>query len=195
MSSPAIIGIAGQLRAGKDTIAKRLVARWGYTRIGLADALKAEVRVRFRHFLLAYAAAVEGVGAADVEGEEATLNWLLETKDSVIRALLQEYGTEVRRAEDPDYWIKAWERRALPALTAETNPRLVVPDVRFRNEADFMASYPRGGVVVQVTRPGFVGDTHASERDLDGWNRWDHRFANDGNVAGLEAQVDRWIES
>lgn len=86
--------------------------------------------------------------------------------------LLQWWGTEYRRAQDPDYWVRQW--------AAEVNPKadiVFTTDMRFFNEAKAVKDL--GGYTIQVTRLNIDGtpfvDTsrdpnHPSETQLDRYN-------------------------
>jgi len=184
-----VIGVGGHYRAGKDVIAGRLIRAHGFTRIAFADCLKREVERIFGKTLRAYASTVYGRGGAEMAHK---LLW--EIKDDVVRAMLQEHGTELRRAEDPEYWIKAWKREVLTA-----GKRLIVAaDVRFENELDAVRSL--GGWTILVRRPGFEGDSHVSEALAEQPPKWDFVLENDGSIEDLEAKTDdlmaslgRWV--
>jgi hypothetical protein len=86
--------------------------------------------------------------------------------------LLQWWGTEYRRNEDPEYWTK----KLFASIPANLSVAMVT-DVRFPNEADGIKQ--RGGFVVNVQRlhedstSFFSGDRpvdHPSEVALDGYN-------------------------
>lgn len=171
-----VIGVAGYARAGKDEVGKAL-ARRGYAVTRFADELKKEVVARFPRTLRA-AAIAEGYPDADLDA------LVREIKPPITRAILQEYGTEVRRADDPDYWVKKW--RAL--VLALGSPACAV-DVRFPNEADAVRSV--GGWVVRVVRPG-VGplNDHPSERqDFP----VDALIDNCGTLEDLDSAVGRLV--
>jgi hypothetical protein len=189
MSRFPLVGIAGLARAGKDAAAARLVGRWGFVRIGFADALKAEVRTKFRRTILAHwAATLPPHMPSDTAAEDRLIDALLQTKPPVIRALLQEHGTEVRRADDPDYWVQAWLR----LYNENTRRRVVVPDVRFANEA---AMIRRWGATWKVMRPGCAGaGAHDSEIGAARWpdSAFDLVLDNKGTLDDLHAAVDTW---
>lgn len=63
-----------------------------------------------------------------------------------VRALLQWWGTEFRRAQDPDYWVKKGIER-IHEYEAHAD-LVVVTDVRFANEAQAIKEI--GGMVVEV---------------------------------------------
>jgi len=93
------------------------------------------------------------------------------------RKLLQYWGTEYRRKQDDQYWLKAWQKRAesLP----DTIDIVCVPDCRFPNEYDFLLN--NGALVFRVERPalGAANDLHPSETALDGVDYWDAYFVNE----------------
>lgn len=169
---PAIIGITGHMGAGKDTLASYFIREHGFVRVGFADALKDEVRTRLPRTL----ALIGGTDSAD---------YVLDHKPPLIRALLQEYGTQVRRRDDPNYWINRWVDR-LP--TGDVT--IVTPDVRFENEAQRIVNL--GGMVVRVERPGYHGNGHESEQLV--W-AYSHVFQNTGTVEELEKQAAVWYTS
>jgi hypothetical protein len=176
-----VIGVSGAYRSGKDTVADYLRREYGFERIAMADPLKTEVKRIWRRTLEAYAAERNGglpVGADEID------RIIYTDRTPVTRALLQEHGTELRRAEDTDYWVKAWAR------AVEGRPRVVTPDVRFPNET--AAVRAAKGYLVRVERLGFDGDSHDSERALDQWVDWDVIFFNDGTIEDLYQRVEQW---
>jgi hypothetical protein len=90
--------------------------------------------------------------------------------------LLQYVGTDVVRAKDADLWV-----RTLYWTAEEQAPEFViVPDVRFPNEAEFIKGM--GGYLIKVSRlnadgsPFVAADrdpNHTSETALDGFQGWD----------------------
>ena len=190
-----VVGIAGAYGSGKDEAASVLTAEFGFERVNFADALKAEVAATLPLTLAAYADEYN----ADVRGIKDS-EWLLERrrplsvtdllqehKPPVIRALLQEWGTELRRREDAEYWVRRWSARvaAIGGLT-----HIVSTDVRFPNEATAIKAM--GGRLVKILRPGFAGDSHASERGLDHWTEWDAEWRNDRSLPLFHEEVRAW---
>jgi hypothetical protein len=99
--------------------------------------------------------------------------------------LLQWWGTDYRRAQDPDYWVS----KLFVNIPANLDIALIT-DVRFSNEAD--AIKKRGGYNVNIQRlredgqPFYASDRpadHPSELALDNYN-WDFKLTNH---AGHEA--------
>ena len=97
------------------------------------------------------------------------------------RQLLQAWGTEYRRRQDPDYWVKRLEKK-LRGLE-----RVVIDDVRFPNEVEMIQRL--GGKVIRIDRPGTVESTHASENVLNDFTGWDGVILNAGTLEELEEKV------
>ena len=65
--------------------------------------------------------------------------------------------------------------------------KVVVPDVRFENEVQVILAME--GHVVRVVRPGYTGDTHASERGVGG----EHEILYNGDgVQEFQDGVEMW---
>lgn len=144
-----IIGLVGFKRVGKSTAAEYLERTYQFQRFNFKDALVKELRENFTTLLPI---------VADQYG--LTIDELFERKPPVIRALMQNYGTEVRRREDEDYWVKQWSSK----ITHSSMSHFVADDVRFANEAE--AILDNGGVLVRLTRPDITGGgDHASETE------------------------------
>ena len=77
----------------------------------------------------------------------------------VFRPLLQVWGTDFRRAQDPDYWVRALEARIDRSFAEDRTRTLVVDDARFPNEFELLRS--RGFKFVRL-------ESGASTRPLTG---------------------------
>jgi len=159
MTLPRIIGITGYARHGKDSVAEVLVRELGYSRVALADKMK--------ELMLILNPMVEydqwtGRIAEVVEAE----GWEGAKQNPEVRRLLQVFGTEVgRQGLGEDVWIEALAKSTKGFYGNER--RIVIPDIRFSNEAAFIRRMH--GEVWGVDRPDFdngVGTAHASERDI-----------------------------
>ncbi len=103
-----------------------------------------------------------------------------------VRRILQWWGTEYRRAQDPDYWTKAWEKKLLEYDLASTH--VLVDDVRFINELNIIKKH--GGTFIKIERPGFDGaNNHSSENSLDGYDDWNLVIRNDGSLEEFQQQT------
>ena len=104
-----------------------------------------------------------------------------------VRRILQWWGTEYRRAQDPDYWTKAWSRKIEQFDLQKTH--VLIDDVRFINELKTIKSH--GGLIVKIERPGFDGaNNHASETSLDDYTDWSCVVVNDGTLEQFEQKIE-----
>ncbi len=120
------IGLSGYMRSGKDTIADYLIEQYEYTRFGFAQALKEEV--------------ARGVGCTPADLNDEPLR-------SQVRPVLQIWGTEFRRAQDPDYWVAQADQKISRHRSRIDRP-IVFNDVRFQNEIDLLRA--RGFLIIKV---------------------------------------------
>src|SRR5258706_8253479 len=145
-----LIGFGGFSRSGKDTAADYLVAKKGYRKHGFSVALKEEVARCFRKTLTVEAERVYGDQLRDGRAtlDEVIHRLLWTERTPLTRALLQEYGSEVRRGDDPNYWTVKWIQYYL-----KNGPQpFVVQDVRFPNEIEAIRVW--GGLLCWIDRPG-----------------------------------------
>lgn len=144
---------------GKTTAADRLVEVYGFQKINMKDALMREMRDRLPRTLNEI---VEIMNTLKWDGMDIwTVDKLFKIKPPLFRALMQEYGTEVRRADDPYHWTKKWARTA-----SECDKHVCVDDIRFLNEAECVKN--AGGVLVRLQRFDIEGGgSHASEKEQE----------------------------
>lgn len=181
-----IVGISGRIGHGKDAIAKRLQERWGFAVVSFASGLKEEVEERLPRTLRAMHDLVCTAPACLHVSHIRELVWNI--KPSPFRELLQEYGSDVRRADQPDYWTEKWKWKAA------AHRLVAVPDVRFPNEYAMLRSM--GAKLWRVERPGFgpteAATLHPSETSLDN-HPWDAVLRNDQDLAHLYRLVDELV--
>lgn len=119
-----VLGISGKIGTGKTTLAELILGKVPQARkMAFADALRDEVA-----WLL-------GVSPQLVRMDIfKTMSFRIGSRVLSGREVLQWWGTEVRRAADPDYWV---DQTTLALLKAgeEGCPLVVVDDVRFLGEA------------------------------------------------------------
>jgi hypothetical protein len=153
-----VVGFVGFKQSGKDTAAAALVNNEGFTRIGFADSVK-EMALVLNPYILEAGTWLNAL--VDIRG------WEEAKKISEVRRFLQVLGTEgVRSFIGEDSWLRAWDRKA-QSLRKEPfdSPRIVVPDVRFQNEAQFLRR-KYGALLIRIERPGQdTSDLHESEQE------------------------------
>lgn len=173
-----IIGLCGYKGTGKTTAAEYLVNEYGFTKINFKDGLVDELLEKFPT-LLAELAEVYKMNTKE----------LFTLKPAAMRALMQEFGTEVRRADDQNHWVKTWIK-SVKAFKGN----IVTDDVRFFNELAALGD--NKGVLVRITRPDVTtGGEHASEKEQEA-------FIEDFTITGVPGshreifkQVDTIIQT
>lgn len=210
MTTPfKIIGLTGPKGCGKDTVAALLRTHAGFYSLAFADALREEVCDAWRF---------EPVYLIRPETKEHPLSdlalrkcqsdrfvgrmviWASSTGKTLDldaprspRQIMQWWGTEYRRAQDPDYWTVMLERR-IESLLLSGQTRLVVTDVRFDNEAATVRAEPFGAKIWAITRPGcsVPAGSHVSETSGQRFTP-DAVIDNSGDILHLRQQVmNRW---
>ena len=170
-----LIGITGKARSGKDSAARYLWTQYGFTRIALADPLKAAAQAMF---------GLSDRQAWDDELKEVEIPFWGMTP----RRMLQLLGTDASKPIfGNDIWVKRW--LITYDLLNDTDD-IVVPDVRVDIEADAIRS--RGGIIIEVRRdvaglPGAAG-AHVSEGGLSA--PADFVIHNNGTLEELYAALD-----
>ncbi len=138
MSFPSYIGIAGPMGSGKTTTARMICKS--------LSGIKLPMIIPFAYPLKKVAEDLGWDGVKDERG----------------RKLLQQVGTEVGRAYDPELWVTKWAEtlgditRFVPdevksIFSQDGGPVVVIADdVRFQNEADFIRH--NAGMLIHITR-------------------------------------------
>jgi hypothetical protein len=202
-----IVGIAGFIGSGKDTIADYLITFKGFKRMSYAGPLKDAVAAIFNW---------------DRELLEGTTHYSRQWRDTVDvwwaerlniphltpRFVLQQWGTEVgRRAFHDDIWIASVENKL-----RMVKDNIVISDCRFPNELKSIKN--AGGITIRVNRgpnPEWFDAAvqynkgnkhakaildechiHASEYSSVGLN-YDYYVDNSGTVDELHRKIDSII--
>lgn len=157
-----IIGIAGYAGAGKDTAAAYIYE----------SSLTAEMEDRV--FVQAFATNLKQACSAmfGIPFEEFSDPAVKNIPDSVWnltpRQIAQFVGTELVRDNmekllpgvGKDFWVQSLD------LSTKDADLLIIPDVRFQNEADWILE--NGGIIINLTKQGADGNVgianHASEQ-------------------------------
>ena len=160
-----IIGLSGKTGTGKSTIALNIAdmitEQGGRAEIlPFALVLKRECARRFG-FPLGLALSQEGKSEIIFHPE-------LPSGCMTIRRILQWYGTDICRKQDPNHWVKIM---SILVDGIKSGTTIIIDDIRFPNEADFVLD--RGGFLVRVHPYAGWQPTpeakHESETIFDDW--------------------------
>lgn len=170
------IAITGRRGRGKDTLAQILCELVpGMERHAFADPLKDQTAV-----MLEFARIMYDIPTPRINRE------YLDANRHQFGPLWQWYGTDFCRSADEDYWTKTFER-----LYSKV-PSLVVPDMRFLNEAEWARL--NGFVLVRVCGPNRRpdadkrDDNHPSEQHVESLPV-DFEFVNDAGIGPMRVWV------
>lgn len=188
-----VIGLGYKARNGKDEAARTIMAERGrqydIQRYGFGDLLKMEVTQ-----------AIEQAGDAVElvhQMNNALPSWVqleadVDMTDPLCpygkwRTLLQWWGGEYRRSQDPEYWVKRLAER----IREDAPEVALISDMRYPNESFWVKRV--GGFIVRVRRLGFTPiNEHISETAFDGMEDsfWDFRIdASEGAVDHLRSHA------
>lgn len=170
-----IVAISGKAQHGKDTTAALMgdaLETLGYKvlTVHYADLLKFICKVFFSW---------DGI------------------KDAKGRDMLQRVGTDVIRAQDPDYWV-GFIAGVLGFFPSEWD-YVLIPDARFPNEIEVLRSAGFSVSHLRVIRPHYRSPLtsgqldHPSETSMDAVTP-DYVIYNDGSVAALKTAVEFYIK-
>jgi hypothetical protein len=208
----ALIGITGYAQHGKDTVGASLVERYGYRRLGFADKLK-ELALAVNPVIpidetdmYSYACLADIV---------ASFGWEIAKTNPEVRRFLQELGTQARLLLGEDVWVNAlaktlnesgvwtfeseWAAGYPDPPSRYSGPPVVIADVRFPNEADYVRSV--GGLLIRVTRynedgtlyDNGLGTDHPSEKHVRDLPADFDAVGVSGQTEALTRQVHQYL--
>ena len=177
-----IVGLSGKKRAGKNSVVH-------LSRIVLDDYHDPSVLVRSVSFAdplkemakEVIAGVSDRLGVLPITVIEILLSDAgrlterdIDDKTTLGRKFLQDLGMAFRIHVDQLYWVKLAAKRVYE-LERDVHVKLIyIPDVRFKNEADFVKM--SGWKLFRVRRPVIEytqTDQHQSEIGLDNYKDWD----------------------
>lgn len=173
-----VVGLCGKAGSGKDTAAAALMNRLGFHRAGFSDPLYSGL------------SAVTGMSIEslmDRRQKEAPLPIFKKSPRQMLQTLGTDWGRDMIR---DTIWVEVCMSKCTRLFESGV-PGVVIPDVRFENEA--LAIRKRGGLVINITR----GDApciekpssmHKSEDGIPE-NLIDLEVENDGPVSHLSNAI------
>ena len=174
------VGISGKGRSGKDTLAEMLATELNkgayppYVMMAFANELKLKCQEAFD---LTW----EQLWGDDKEKPDERYPKPDGSGFWTAREIMQEFGAFYRTI-DKEFWIKHLYKVA--AEKEYTN--VIITDVRYLNEADFIIN--GGGYVVRVERENkdtVHNEEHPSEVELDNYNKFDFTVINNWGLVEL----------
>lgn len=177
-----IIGITGKLHSGKDTVAEYLVENLPKAvKRSFADALK-EIGMNVFGFSMEQMYDQKEKEVVDPFWGVSGRKWC------------QDFGTILRECYDVNVWVRIMEKYV--CNHQNDCSVLIIPDVRYDNEADFILQHE--GIVLKVNRnPDSTVDevirTHTSENGI-AFSKISLAIDNNGTFDDLYKQLDKLIK-
>lgn len=173
------IGITGKAGAGKDTIGDYLVQHHGFLKFAFANPLKCMIDTAFGP-----------IAWSDRRVKETPLPKIGKSPRELAQTLGLEWG---RQVVHPDVWVILMEQAVAEVERAEWAGAagvegVVITDVRFENEADWIRA--RGGEVWHVRRDTAGVADHPSENGI-ALKEGDGVFLNHSTIDDLYGAVER----
>lgn len=178
-----LIGLIGNKRVGKDTVANFLVNDFHFIKLAFADPIKDVINLLF-----------DLDTSEDVDKEEITEYGVS------LRTLYQKFGTELMQEGIYDYfpemeskipkrmfWIHKLFKK-IEAYQAENHKHFVVSDVRFLREAVQLKQ--KGAVLIRINKKTNLEDNHISENQTIPDSMIDFKIDNNFSLNFLNLQVE-----
>ena len=204
-----LLGVAGKLESGKDTVADYLVKHKSYVKLSFADNLK---EICMHTFGLTYDQCYTTEGKLTnfdkpLELTKEHINkisdWLYEKNDIFIspdmyqsmlhvygfnveyvnpRHILQHVGTEIMRdCVHPDIHVSV----TLDKIKSEKIQKAIIPDARFENERRLIKESGGHLILVDCVQTREQESTHRSETGIGNAGDYDYCIINDKEL-GLD---------
>lgn len=207
-----IIGISGKAGSGKSTVAeymRHLCICNSYIK-AFADPLKEMVASIYEIDLdILYSQkgkAKEIPGYTKIINEKGIVqniskndrivyhDFLKKYVPATYRDALQFYGQKLKEYYGQNYWCHMWKNNILNNYGNPydfTNPleALIIPDVRFPQEINFLKTLDPNTILIRVNRKDITLISDISEWALDGYKDWDYVIDNDGTIGELNNKV------
>lgn len=175
--TPVLLGITGLANAGKDTLAQLLATHCGARTMAFSDGIYAEVAEAFD-------CTITDLALRNTKEQPQPWLALVHCRDVAFvqrmqdhcaaqghaldlmaprspRTILEWWGTEYRRHQNPAYWVNTVRQRIQRLRSVGCKMPIVISDVRKPDEAAMLREL--GGHLWRITRPGSeVQTAHAT---------------------------------
>lgn len=148
-----VIGLTGYAGSGKDALANFLAHDYGYAKVSFADPIR-NLALALNPWVLIY-----GFMPVKLTWIVWRLGWDRAKKHKRIRRLLQDLGMKCRLNISDQVFIDA-ARHTIDGYTSH-GVNVVVPDVRFENECEFILS--ERGTILLIDRGLKPVNDHVSD--------------------------------
>lgn len=141
-----LVGLIGYKQSGKDTCADYLVDHYGFKKYAFAEPVKQVCKIMFQ---------LDPTQMEDEGKERMDLRW-----NMTPRQMMQTVGTDmVRNHLGDDFWVRTMDMR----VKKQQPEKMVVSDVRFKNEAEWIKK--NNGILVRILDGTLHTDPHPSETE------------------------------
>ena len=173
-----ILGLLGKKGHGKDTVADYLVKKYGYYKLSFADPLKQLCSLIFK------------LNNDQLYGNKKEIfddYW-----KTTPRKILQMMGTDLcRKHISKNIWINIMEKR-IKNINSVIN--IVIADVRFQNEVDFIQHRCLNSMVLKINRYNIINnntniDIHQSETGIDSITNYSLLIENNSTLKELYIKI------
>ena len=165
-----VIGITGKMMSGKDTLAN-------FLHFAFSDSRITWFAYPMKQMMIDYFGFTKKDLYDSESKKEFNSFWGMTNREA-----LQKIGTDCFRNNfHKDTWLKTMEVN----IIQDPKPLIIIPDVRFPNEAQLINSL--GGVVIKLNRPNNITENytqHVSETSIDHINA-DVTIQNDADLVTL----------
>lgn len=198
-----LLGLTGVAQSGKSTVAEYLMNEYGFKEYLFSDGVKLAL---YRMNPIIMSTHRHGDYTQDVvqylQDVVDDFGWDSAKQIPMVRELLQRMGTEAGRdVHGQDVWVNRTFNQMLKEcewdwkfeddqLTKHAVSDIVIPDLRFDNEAERIKHH--GGVIIKVDRGNKPVNSHSSEKGIDA-TLIDVTFYNTGTLAEIKEGIDRLL--
>ena len=184
-----VIGVCGKGGSGKDTIANYLVENYDFNRVAAADAMKDDL-CRYLDMDLHTLESYKNIGLSLTDNAGNLIG------EFSIRRFLQLYGMDMRYRVSDAYWIESSIQMKADELSNNGQTKLVVSDVRFEIEYDWIKK--NGGSVIYVGGRTGLTENQSKRVSEDFVNttakdKCDFYLDNCGNLNDLYEQIEGYM--